>query len=177
MLLFSRLSTQPRASFDMGHYGTALICKNGHLISANSEILKQKDSYCQDCGAEIISVCDKCNEPIRGKFLSSLHVNATTPYNYVPSHCPYCGFAYPWMQRLLDKTKRLIDLEESLSEQEKLDLYESAKGIMTESVSSAVNASIFKILINKAGGFVRDSLYQLAIDVASETAKKIILRE
>lgn len=153
----------------MGYYETSIICTAGHFISSGGNI--QSNKFCRDCGEPTISACQKCKTPIRGKYIAD-GVLDLRPYRYVPSYCHECGAPYPWTEKLLEKTKKLIFLDEKLTEQEKLDLFDSAKNIMVDSDSTSVDVSIFKRLTNKASEFLKDALYKFAVDVASETAKK-----
>lgn len=155
----------------MGHYETSTICTNGHFISSGSPNTSIK--FCRDCGAGTIFKCNNCNTSIRGKYIVNGILDLTS-YSYVPAYCHNCGFPYPWTEQLLIKTKKLIDLDEQLTDQEKADLFDSAKNIMTESESSTVEASLFKGLLNKAGNFLKEAMYKFAVDVASETAKKTL---
>lgn len=71
--------------------------------------------------------------------------------------------------------KKLISLDEILSDEEKEDLFSSAKNIMVDSNSLSADASIFKRLCGKAGYLLKDAMYRFTVDVASETAKKMII--
>lgn len=158
----------------MGYYETSIICINGHFISSGGNF--QQNKFCRECGEKNISACEECNTPIRGKYISDT-ILSLKKYSYVPSYCHNCGASYPWTQKLLEKTRKLIALDESLSDAEKDDLFDSAKSIMVESDSVSIDASIFKKLADKAGGFLKEALYKFAVDVASETAKKVIISE
>lgn len=85
-----------------GWEDVAQICLNGHIITA-STILKphlQRDS-CEQCGAETITACPHCHEPIIGE----CHIPGYNPlFGYsVPVCCPECGEAYPWAKKPLSK--------------------------------------------------------------------------
>lgn len=155
----------------MGYYETSIICTAGHFISSGGNI--QANKFCRDCGAPTINACQNCNTPIRGRYVMDGVLDLTN-YSYVPSYCHECGTPYPWTEKLLEKTRKLIFLDDVLTEQEKLDLFDSAKNIMIESESTSVDVSIFKRLSNKASDFLKDAMYKFAVDVASETAKKLL---
>lgn len=51
-----------------GVYRTAQICKNGHVITSNTNYTAHLSNFCPECKAETISACPECNTPIRGQY-------------------------------------------------------------------------------------------------------------
>lgn len=52
---------------EIAHYRTALICRNGHTATEDIEGYPEKSQrFCKECGAENISKCPECGEPIHG---------------------------------------------------------------------------------------------------------------
>lgn len=96
----------------MTSYHGASICKNGHVVSKYNS---NSQKYCTQCGAEIISSCTYCNQPIRGLYVSDLLIIGNRPY-VRPDYCYNCGKPYPWTESALQNTALLIHEEEELSE-------------------------------------------------------------
>ena len=156
----------------MDKYKIAIVCRNGHLITEKSSTGDtSSEKFCSICGAENISVCDVCAAPIRGELDMP---GAYMVYPGVPAYCIFCGNPYPWIDNVIEKTKYLISLDEILSDEDKLALVNSTVSILSESNTTAIDVSIFKKLTEKASKFVRDALYKFTVDVASETAKKLL---
>ena len=58
----------------MGHYYTAQICKNGHVITANYDKYSEfQEAFCDKCGAPTITDCEGCNKAIGGGGKPSTH--------------------------------------------------------------------------------------------------------
>ena len=95
----------------------------------------------------------------------------------LPSFCPDCGEPYPWTEASLKAAKELADELDNLSLEEREILKKSLDDIMVmeDTPQTPVAATRFKKLIVKAGKPAAEAFRKLLIDVASETAKKIIL--
>jgi hypothetical protein len=74
----------------------------------------------------------------------------------------------------LEAAKELIALQSELSASEKDAMNNSIDEIVKDSPRTIVEASKFKIAISKVGVAVGQGLRDILVDVASETAKKII---
>ncbi len=157
-------------------YDTAQICTNGHVI--NSQSISRPDHngrFCEKCGAATITNCQKCNSPIRGYY----HVPPMGTLDYadlpLPIFCPDCGKPYPWTEAKLKAAKELADLLEDLSLEEREILKKSFDDIVLDTPQTKVAATQFKRLAAKVGKIAKEQLRELVVDIASETAKKIIL--
>jgi len=151
-------------------YYTAQICLNGHVITSALELIPESASnHCEHCGASTSSACPECNAQIRGDFEGNVN------FNYkAPSFCHSCGKPYPWTLARLEAAKELIALQSELSASEKDAMNNSIDEIVKDSPRTIVEASKFKIAISKVGVAVGQGLRDILVDVASETAKKII---
>ena len=79
--------------------------------------------------------------------------------------------------RLEDKlktAKELADLLEDLSPEEREILKKSLDDIISDTPQTAVAANKIKILVAKVGKIAAEQLRELVVDIASETAKKLI---
>jgi hypothetical protein len=149
-------------------------CLNGHVITSYlgkpfGDVKAQK--YCSNCGAETIIACPLCGEPQRGYSLSATYADKTTP----AAHCHNCGKPYPWTVQRLEAAEELVREDEVLSETEKEQLAATFVDIISENPRTTLAATRFKRIIKKAGKAVGEAVQKTIVDVASETAKKIIL--
>lgn len=149
----------------------AQVCLNGH--TANKYSTKYPESskdYCDKCGQETISACPKCSKPIPGGYVDSISISPFQP----PAHCIYCGAPYHWIESALQVAYEMIHEAEGISEDEKGSLIKSIPDIMVEGPRTELAATRFKRIISKIGGPVGGLLYKWSVDVASETAVKLI---
>jgi len=114
-------------------FRTALICKNGHLITDSVEDEPfARQNYCSICGAEIISACPECG----ATFIGAKHYQQADftdlGSSRVPAYCRQCGKPHPWTQTALEMAATLIREEEELSEVQREQLVTSLPDIVTE---------------------------------------------
>ncbi len=153
-----------------GGYYTAQMCLNGHVITHALERKPESASdHCQHCGAGTITDCPECKAKIRGGLVD----RPTLDYK-APGFCYSCGNPYPWTLARLEAAKELISLQPDLSEQDKRAMDNSIDEIVKDTPRTIVEASKLKIAISKVGVVVGQGLRDILVDVASETAKKII---
>jgi len=96
----------------------------------------------------------------------------------LPSCCPDCGKPYPWTEAKLKAARELADELDNLSPEERDLLKKSLDDIMLDTPQTIVAATRFKKIAAKAaktGKATVKELRKLVVDIASETAKKIIL--
>lgn len=152
----------------MTSYHGASICKNGHIVSKYDS---NSQKYCSKCGAEIVSSCSHCSQPIRGLFVSEIAIIGRRPYTR-PDYCYNCGKPYPWTESALRNTALLIQEEKELSEQLKESLIESLPSIVTETPGTNLAIVRVKKCLASAGQFTADAVRQFVIDFGCELAKK-----
>jgi hypothetical protein len=78
-----------------------LVCSNGHYLGEVCGVSHEK--YCPACGAEVLTECPNCGEPIR----KNKHVVFT-------KYCASCGKLYPWWADGKMETSPLSSEEEEL---------------------------------------------------------------
>ena len=93
----------------------------------------------------------------------------------LPIFCPDCGKPYPWTEAKLKAAKELADELDELTPEERELLKKSLDDIMLDTPQTIVAATRFKKIAAKAGKATVKELRKLVVDIASETAKKIIL--
>ena len=175
-----------------GWYDTAQICINGHTVNLMSVSRPEHNrKFCDRCGAPTITKCQNCNVSINGFYhegtadefdiegmieeIVNPPPNITHNYTTVPSFCPDCGKPYPWTEAKLKAAQELTDLLEELEPEEREILKKSFDDIVRDTPQTKVAATQFKRLLLKVGKTMAEQLRELVVDIASETAKKIIL--
>lgn len=120
-----------------------------------------------------ITECQNCNKLIDGDYYDP---DVVVLAEFTPDpFCKYCGKPFPWTQIKLDAAKAIIDLENELGKEEKDALKMSHDDIISENPRSKLGALKIKSLAAKVGAETGKALRDIAIDIASETAKKILL--
>lgn len=157
----------------MGYYDIGQICLSGHIINGSyNEFPEYSKEYCPKCGEKTIICCPKCNNYIQGD-----HHNFYSAISNPPAFCPYCGEPYPWTKEKLDSTNELLSLESALS-QEELDYFkQNLNSVLIDTPKTKLVATKLKLAINKTSSVVGSALRDILVDIASETAKKIIFPE
>lgn len=157
---------------------TAQICINGHVITHSIEDLPHLSrKFCKDCGESTITVCQYCNESIEGRYsgpnawMSGPHA----PY-HPPSYCDNCGKPFPWTEMRINTAKELIAEIENLSTEDKDVLTKGIDEIVKESPKTESAAYKFSKIISKAGKGTAQIIERIIVQIASETASKIILK-
>lgn len=160
----------------MGYYHTAQICTNGHLITDSIDTSRNRtQKFCDKCGNETITNCTNCNSPIRGDY----DVPGVISFSEteVPNYCYNCGKPYPWTTSSLEVLKELLALESSISTEELTYYNENLPSLIVDTPKSNLVATKLKLFINKSSKVVASSIKDIIVEIASETAKKIIFNE
>lgn len=152
----------------MGHYNGATICLNGHIVSkykANSQ------PYCSKCGKETFSKCSKCGAPIHGKYEQEGILDLTGYYDK-PYFCYQCGEPYPWTEKIISNAIELISLDDEIDDISRELIKSALPDLLVDTPTTPVAVAKYKKGVAKAGKILRDTLYNLLVDVVSETVKK-----
>jgi len=153
-------------------YDTAQICTNGHVI--NEQLISSphiNKKFCDRCGAPTITKCQYCRATIKGAYCT----RSTTSSFTRPSFCPNCGKPYPWTEAKLKSAHELADSLEDLSSEEREIVKKSFDDIVQDTPQTAVAAKKIKRLLAKVSKIAAEQIRKLVVEIASETAKKIIL--
>lgn len=150
-------------------YDVAQVCPYGHLANSSAVDFPQHNKdYCEHCGEKTLTACLECENPIRG----SLRRRVGGSYQ-PPSFCRSCGVSFPWTERKISAAIELAALD--LTEQDAEEFRDSVNEIARDTPRARVAASRVKALLGKFSSTTAQVVRELLVDVASETAKKIIL--
>lgn len=152
-------------------YDTALICTNGHII--NDSFMSLPDfnaAFCSRCGAAGIHQCIECSTDIRGRYFSSkVFVSTYT----APDYCHNCGKPYPWTRDRIETAKEFLqELDELGDDREKLA--NSLPDLISDTPRTTLAAERWRKALAKVGEHVGVALRELIVEIASESAKKIM---
>lgn len=152
-------------------YNNATICLNGHVLSKYKENFQK---HCSQCGKETYSFCSECHAPIRGVTrVEGAVILGDRPYT-IPYYCYECGAPYPWTKKILADAVELVSLDDGLDEDSKELIKNAIPDLLIDTPSTPVAAAKYQKGISKAGQIIKDSMYQLLVDVLSDSAKKLL---
>jgi hypothetical protein len=154
-------------------YHPAEICMDGHVKSAVADVERDDRKFCKLCGEPTIEKCPKCGHQIDGLLRTD---NSPTILYVPPKYCAFCGSAYPWMKKILEKASDMID-ETNLSSQEKNQMKASMDAIARNAPGAQADALMIKECIKKIGGQTGSMLKNIAVEIASEKIKDILTVE
>ncbi|MFL0441339.1 DUF2321 domain-containing protein [Enterococcus pernyi] len=150
------------------------VCINGHQISIlstnNSD--PQPDEYCEKCGSKVITTCQTCKTPILGhESVDGVFGMFSIP---VPNYCRHCSNPYPWTSLILESAIELLALDENLPDSDKALIKAAIPDLLVDTPKTQLAEAKFKKGFSNASKLVKDSLYNLLVDVLSESVKKTI---
>jgi len=158
----------------MGYYKTAQVCLNGHQVVSDVESSPElTEKFCTRCGRETITSCPSCSTKIRGYYESSGFPSLAD--SSTPSYCHECGIPYPWTAEKINAAMEMVDELDGLNEEEIVQLKGTLADISQDTSRTEVATFRFKKLLAKAGKEAGGVLRNIVVDVASETAKKLLL--
>lgn len=155
-------------------YYTEMVCENGHVITDCLEKSSRGSEFCDECGAKTITACPACMTKIRGDLIDSgiFFLGYSSP---APKYCHHCGAPYPWTRAAIESAQALAEMDDCLNEGDAEVLGQAIADSMNEGPKNKVAAMRIKQILKKAGKGTADAIRDIAVDVASETAKKLIL--
>jgi hypothetical protein len=162
-----RLARRPVVLNADGLYCNAQICLQGHVRSSEGGF--EKGECCSKCGAACIDECQYCKTPIRGR-------SAHCPQRYeLPffCHAPECGLPYPWMHDKLETARELLYDMENLSLDERDELWDLLKFVMSDPKSdwAPAKTKLIRIKLAKVSQASQEVLLDFTAKVAAEVIK------
>lgn len=91
-----------------------------------------------------------------------------------PNYCENCGKPFPWTETALREAHEFVNSQDALSEEDRKTLDNSIDDLVRNTPSTTVKANKVKTILAKAGPTVASMFRDIIVDVASETAKKIL---
>jgi hypothetical protein len=156
----------------MTSYDIAQYCRNGHEITQSSlQHPEDTKKFCPQCGASVLSACEACRKPIQGRQSGDFAAWDTDR----PNHCFSCGSAFPWLAEKLAAADELVSLLDELSPAEQSQVASSLQDIASNGPRTEVGVARLKKLLSKVGKGAAEAVYKVAVDVASEAAKKLLV--
>ena len=153
-------------------YNGATICLNGHVIS---KYAPNHQKRCTECGEMTFSQCGHCGAPIRGLAeITGVVVLGNRPYKR-PGYCYECGEPYPWTEKILNSAVELLSLDDELDIETKTLIKNSIPDLLIDVPTTLVAVAKYNKGMSKASEIIKNAMYNLLIDVVSETAKKSLL--
>ncbi|MFZ3579922.1 DUF2321 domain-containing protein [Virgibacillus sp. DJP39] len=158
----------------MGCYPTAQICMGGHAITDSLEISPELSAnFCDLCGRETISKCQKCDTNIRGDYNVDGVVALGGTYS-APKYCHDCGSSYPWTNEALEVAYDLADVLDELSDEEINNLKITIDELVQDGPKADVASAKFKKTVSNSGPSIANSFNNILSGVLSEAIKKSI---
>lgn len=148
-----------------GMYHDAFICHAAHVLSSFGDAPKSR--YCNKCGEPVIADCLHCRAPIRGQLV-------TAPGHYIPPNfCHDCGRPYPWMENRLKTARALLDYDDNLTLDDRTELWDSLKYVMSDPKADLAPAKrrLIDIGLGKAAKMTRDAVMEFVVKYAAEMSK------
>lgn len=152
-------------------YHKATICLNGHVLSTYEANFQKR---CSKCGTETYSNCTNCQSPIHGVVeIKGAVVVGKRSYD-LPYYCYECGAPYPWTQKILNNAVELLSLDDGLDDASKDLIKNALPELLVDTPTTPLAVAKYRKGMVHAGQIIKDSMYQLLVDVVSETAKKAL---
>jgi hypothetical protein len=150
-----------------GIHCNAQICRNGHIQHCDGMPF-HPNAHCTRCGASSIHECPDCREPIRGSQQYSDSRNFV-----LPQFCHGCGRPYPWMADRLDTARDLLWHDDHLSLEDRENLWNDLKYVMSDPKADLVPAKrkLIEIKLGKAAEVVRTTIVELIAKTMAEVFK------
>ena len=158
-----------------GYYNTALVCLNGHVINCYADTQQERNApFCHRCGQPTICECPGCKARIRGEHHTpGVVVFSTHPFS-AAGYCYACGAPYPWTEAKLQAAREMIDEVEELTSEQRETFKRDLGDIAVNTPRTELAASRIKTRLAALPGVIGNGLRVLVVDIASETAKKLL---
>ncbi|MBF6606508.1 MAG: DUF2321 domain-containing protein [Chloroflexi bacterium] len=152
-------------------YDEGEACENGHRI--NGDVIgspEDSSSFCPECGAATIRGCHQCGATLRGYMRGVVTGDWT-----LEAYCRDCGKPYHWTEASIQAAKDLLELEASLSSEDRELLATNLDAVTRDTPQTAVAAKRIKLVLAKVPGQAATAVRDIILGVATEAAKSAIL--
>ncbi|KKL46225.1 hypothetical protein LCGC14_2347670 [marine sediment metagenome] len=154
-------------------YDTAQVCRNGHVVNDMAATYPDyNQEFCETCGEATITACPQCNSPIRGHY----HARGVFdgPEYHPPAYCHNCGKPFPWAERALQAAIEMAIESGDLDADEQQQFRESVQEVAQDTPTAQLAGSRIARLLKKMGRVTGSAIRDILVDIASESAKKMI---
>lgn len=127
--------------------------------------------FCDKCGAKAITECPSCKTLIRGHYTVEDVICIGDSYD-PPAFCYKCGTAFPWTTTKISAAVDLLTEDDPDTDPQ--TVRQSIEEIVSDTPRTKVGATRLKNILTKVGSGTAKALRELLVDIASESAKKII---
>jgi hypothetical protein len=159
---------------EVGRYEIALVCENGHLLTALLETSgKGADPFCPKCGARTLSACPACAARIRGHYNVPYVLSLKSNYRQA-GYCYSCAAPMPFTEKALQAAASLAADLEALSVEVRDIRVNALPDQFAETPMTPVATNRFKRIVVKTGAGAADTFHDLLVDMLSDAAKKTI---
>jgi hypothetical protein len=90
------------------------------------------------------------------------------------SYCYECGKPYPWTAEKLEAAKGLAEELEGVTAEDREKLKSAIEDLAASGPRAEAGAARIKRMLGKASTAVGQALWKMTVDIASESAKKIL---
>ena len=152
-------------------YDEGEACENGHQI--NGDVIgspEESSPFCPECGAATMRGCRHCDALLRG-YMRGIVTGDWTLHAY----CYNCGKPYPWTEAGIQAAKDLLELEASLSQEDREVLTTSLDAVTRDTPQTAVAAKRINLVLGRVPGQAATVVRDVILGVATEAAKRAIL--
>ena len=140
-----------------------LACRAGHVIEGRAfEPSGPSASSCPICGAETLSACLGCREPLHSGGVS------------LPRYCHCCGRPFPWTELVLSKVRSIIREIATLDQYERDQLRRSIDHIVHETPQTRLAVVRVNATLARLGGESAATLRSLLQEIASAGVRPLL---
>lgn len=155
----------------------ALICLNGHVINAATDLRPQLNSaFCPRCGEPAISACSECQTPIPGQARYFSDDSGTFGFGdkfVEPApYCGGCGKPYQWTERRAKAFVEMAQLE--LSAEAARDVEANLPDVMRDTPRTEVAVRRIKAAFETIGKDGLSTLKQAAPNILTQVAMALL---
>jgi hypothetical protein len=144
------------------------------INSAMNASPERRKEFCDQCGSQTISSCQKCEAPIRGSCCYyRFHRLVISPITRIPAFCERCGAAFPWTEAKLDAARDLAS-QLNLDIPERTLLQKSIDEMVRDTPQAPAEAIRFKKIVETTQPWALAAFKEILIGAVSESAKKPI---
>jgi hypothetical protein len=151
-------------------YDWAQVCPNGHVITASAgDSPEFRREFCENCGQKSLDACRRCRVKIPGIY--GFFASSYRP----PFFCGNCGTPFPWTEARQYAAKAMAQEIEELDPHDRALFAASIDEISADGPMTDVAVLRIKKILKKVPGQLGEGLKRATIEVATESAKRLLV--